>query len=88
MIIITSVRLFNPLDVLLGYPAQILVDELHDHGTLPDCRCHALDRPVTHIPCREDAGYAGLEQEGIPVEMPPPGTTITAEQAGPGQDKA
>jgi len=61
VIITTSVRLFTRFGVFLWYPAQILMHDLHDHCPPPDRRCHALDRPVAHIPCREDAGYAGLE---------------------------
>src|SRR5438270_1822254 len=49
---------------------QVLMDELHGHRSLSDRRGDPLDRAMTGVPCREDAGYAGLECMGTSVELP------------------
>src|SRR5262249_37504910 len=49
---------------------QVLVDELDRHRPFADGRGDALDRPGAHVPCREHAGAAGLQQERLPPERP------------------
>ena len=50
-----------------------MVDEGDRHAAFADGRGHALDRAEPHVAAGEYARHAGLQQEGIALELPPPG---------------
>src|SRR6202043_2390456 len=72
--------------IRLSQSRQILMHELNCDGSLADRGGAALDRTVAGIAGDEDAGDAGLEQEGIAAEVAGP---VSARlEVGTGEDEA
>src|ERR1035437_63579 len=68
---------------LSSHVLEALVNELHRHGAFADGRGDALHRAGPHIPGREDAWPAGLQQK----RLPPGGPIWGARQLRPGPDE-
>src|ERR1700722_16701051 len=68
--------------------AQILMDELHRHGTFANSRGHAFDRTVAYIAHRKYTWHIRFQKKWIAIGRPTLRTLSTLHQVGPGPNES
>src|SRR5580704_7699877 len=77
-----TTRTESPLDL-----AQILMNELHSHGTLAHTRRDSLHRAVAHVSDGKDSRNIRFQQKGITLKHPPFRSLAVSYQVRTRQDK-
>ena len=70
-----------------SYRLQVLMNKIDHHSPLPHRRGHPPDHVMKNVACGKDAGYAGFQQEGVPLQCPALGPATIAEQVLAGLDE-
>src|SRR5260221_10929952 len=79
---------YLPKRMMIGYLAQVSMDELNGHCPLADAGGDTLDGAVAHISGGEDTGDAGLQEERFALKRPALWRLSFVHQVGAGENVA